>query len=81
MPTNNKDTVYYFNINIRNSAITNTPNQGLKNGKNAIELNTVAIDKFNDVNLNNYNNTIDIAKCSTAMKRVAWIRSVIDDIN
>ena len=57
----------------------NTPSHGRKNGNKAMEERRVAIMRFIGVILNIYSKRMERMKCQNAMKKVAEIRSVIDE--
>lgn len=57
------------------------PNQGLKKGKKAMELNKIASIQLIGVKLNNSSIATDRQKCSNTIKKVAWIKSVIEVIS
>lgn len=65
----------------RRITIRAIPNQGRKKGKKAMELSKMASIQLIGVKLNNSSITTDIKKCSNTIKKVAWIKLVIDVIS
>lgn len=59
-------------------AAISTPNQGLKNGKKAIELSMVANNRLILVTSKISKRTTETIKCSKTIRKVAWIRLVIE---
>lgn len=73
----------YFSsvIRILTTATTRIPNHGLKNGKKAIELSIVATNKLMFVKVKSSSRKTEMIKCSETMRKVAWIRFVIELTN
>lgn len=66
---------------IRNTTTKAIPNQGRKNGKKAMELSRRAKVQLMGVKSNISSITTDNIKCSNTMKKVAWMKLVMEVIS